>query len=183
MKKYIALYLALSLFAFAGCMSNNDTTTDENKPDTTTEDTSKIPEDNMDDMQTGDDTQVATMYMDGVYKAEAKDYENLYKHYVEITIKENKIEKVLFDGLDETGKFKSDDEELRTKYEEDYQTTPEDLMGMYSDKLIESQTVDMVLEITGGERENQMFKMLANAALMNAQTGEKTTAIVDLNMD
>lgn len=198
MKKYVGSIIMLSLVfsLIAGCNRTdeevkNDVDDAYNKEEEYQNDMKDdvITDENQngmldDDLSNGlaDDYQTQSIYQDGTYRAEAKDYDNMYKHYVEITVKEGKLEKVMFDGLDESGSLRSGDTTLIDEYMQKFEKSIADIMTGYSDKLVETQTIEMVDVINGSDDDHRVFEKLVNAALMNAQTGEKTVAIVDTNM-
>ena len=194
MKKLSSLMVvfALALTMFVGCSSTDDTgdkdATNPQKPDSninggdTGGNMGDLNGDNNGiDGDTNDEDMEKTTYQDGIYKAESRDAADGYKDYIEVVILNGKIDKVMFDGKNETGALKTADEKIKEIFDKEFETYPAKFMPIYSDKLVEFQTVDKVDVIVGAEKENEVFRKLANAALSNAQTGEKSTAIVDLN--
>lgn len=191
MKKYIALLPILPIFLI-GC-GKDETAKDytENPDDVPNliDDSYEFPQneyrsDYSDNGVVYDENDYkSSFYVDGIYKAEAKEYDGLYKHYVELTIKDGSIYKVLFDGKDKTGNLKSNDNDLIKTYKDEYNASPKDMIDMYVDKLLDSQAVDMVKSMVGGEDLHEVFQKLINSALINASKGDsEVTAIVDTNL-
>lgn len=180
MKKIIAMatILAMTSTFLVGCGSNDDEILDPNYD-------SNMPlEDNLDkDFEDMFDTNMdnynmGKMYQDGLYKAEMSDFDGGYKDYVEITIKDNKIVDVIFDGKNETGQFKTSDLDLKSKFESEIGTYPEEYTKKFTDDLIDNQSIEMVADIAGAEDQSEVFTKLVNAALENAKNGITETAVV-----
>lgn len=190
MKKLSSLLVicVLTLSVFAGCSPSDDIDDDVKPPnpdsninggDTGGNIGDKDDVNDMGDELTDEDDK--TSYQSGVYRSESKEASNGYKDYLEVTIIGGKIDKVVFDGTDEAGGLKTADEMLKKTFETEFDTYPAKFMPIYSEKLLQHQTVDKVEAIVGAEKENESFKKLAEAALSNAQTGETSTAIVDIS--
>ncbi|MFI3226844.1 MAG: hypothetical protein R3Y09_05445 [Clostridia bacterium] len=180
----LAAILAITTSLMFGCSSTKDDRVD----DTIIPDVEEGIDDLVDDFDLGMDDldeNFEEMYQDGVYRAEFTEYTDGYKDYVEITIKDGKIEKVEHDGLNEMDELKSIDEDLKTRYLDEYQTYPEEFMPMYSSSLLDYQSLDMMESYNGTETEFANFKRLAEQALMSAKTGKTETSTIDTedNMD
>lgn len=191
MKNLIAIFVvsALTLTMMTACTTSNTTTTDTTPPSTSDDNIDNgitdggMLEDgdyNMDNIEDKlEDLFDMKTYQDGTYKAEAKDMMNGYKDYIEITIVDGKIATVKYDGKNEAGELKTADQDLKTTFENQFNTYPEKFMGMYEDGLVEHQDIDKVEVVDGAEDEHEVFKKLVDAALYNAEKGEKTTIVVD----
>lgn len=172
----IATILAISTTFLVGCGSSDDEILDPNY-DSNMPLEDKIDKD-FNDMfdDNADNYDMSKSYQDGLYKAEMSDFDGGYKDYVEITIKDNKIIDVVFDGKNETGQFKTDDIDLKTKFESEFGTY--DYAKKYSEDLIDNQDISMISDIPGAEDQSEIFMKLVNSALTNAKNGNTETAIV-----
>lgn len=183
MKKLISLatIFALSASLMLGCSSS----TDDKVEDTIVPPIEDGIDDLVEDFDTGMDNldeKVEEMYQDGTYRAEFTEYTDGYKDYVEVTIKDGKIDRVEHDGLNENGELKSLDEDLKTRYLSEYQTYPAEFMPIYASSLMDNQTIDMVESYNGTDDEFDSFKRLVEQALMSAKSGKTETATIE-NMD
>lgn len=180
MKKIIALSCATIMTAmlFVGCSSTDEMIDDDynNMNDNINQNYDKLTDDlnnytnytddYMDtEMNDYNDSTRYTEYKDGTYKAELSEYQNGYKDYVELKIKDGKIENIVFDGLNKTGDYKTKDGDFNFE------------SSKYTEKLLESQTIEEVYDNT--DENSGIFKMLVEAALEKARLGDSATATVE----
>lgn len=198
MKRIISMILVsvMSLSMLTACSSRDTTTNADNNATNNQASSNNILDDVMEDIddviddvidgtddiidETLDDTK--KIYQDGIYRAETKDMQNGYTDYVEITISDGEIKNVYHDGKDMDGNLKSEDEDLKTAFENDFDTYPKEYMAKFSDELVSKQKIDDISGIEGLETHHKTFKKLASEALNNAESGSKTISVVDVNL-
>lgn len=176
MKKIISIATALAISSalLVGCSSNDDLALNDDR----------IEDDIVDDMDMfedrNDNIDNEIMYKDGIYKSEFNGYSDGYKDYVELTIKDGKIDKVVHDGTDENGMLKSEDEAVKSRYLEKYETYPAEFMPIYSTHLLDNQSLDMIETHKGTDLEKTNFVRLAEETLLRAKDGNTETSSIDL---
>lgn len=177
MKKQIALTAAAfaAVVLLAACSSDDNNTAASSS---TTESSTIVSSES----STSSSEQNVT-YQDGEYRAEGAEYSNGYKEYVVITIADGKISKAEFNAVNESGDLKTDDEDYKASMEEQNGTYPEEYMKKLTDELVDTQSTDDVEAVTGATHSSSDFKVLADAALKNAEDGNTTTAIVELGSE
>lgn len=176
MKKLISIAMILALATSVGC-SNSNETVDDNMviPPVNDQNNDLFNDDTMNNMTDNLDK----TYKDGVYRAEFTEYNDGYKDYVEVTIRDGKIDKVMHDGLSENGELKSLDEDLKSSYMSEFETYPAEYMPIYSKYLVDNQSIDNIEIHKGTHDESDDFVKLARKALDSAKTGLTDTMIVD----
>lgn len=178
----VALVLAMMSATFVGCSSSNNDEVDTQTTPPIEESFDDLVYDFEDDMEDLFEEN-SYMYQDGVYRAEYIDYYDGYKDYVEIAVKDSEIYTVDYNGLDESGKLKSLDEDFKTRYLTEYETYPSEFMPIYSNHLVQKQTLDGLEVYKGTDKDYESFKRLAEQALDNAKIGNKEVSSVDSMMD
>lgn len=177
MKKISALLVAaaVSVTLFAGCGSNND------KKDNTATNNTKVEnkEENKEEENKEENTEEVAL-QDGTFKAEKKDFdERGWKTFTEVTVKDGKIEAVVFDYVNEAGDFKSKDEEYNKNMEEKSGIGVAKAIEELTAQMVEKQNVEEVEAVTGATSTSEEFKTLVNAALEAAKEGKAETIIVE----
>lgn len=178
MKKQIALVAAsfAAVVLLAACSSDNDDTAASSS--TTTDSSTVVSSDS-----TVSSSSHAGTYQNGEYRAEAAEYSNGYKEYVAITIADGKISKAEFNAVNESGDLKTDDEDYKENMEAQSGTYPEEYMKKLAEELVDKQSTEGVEAVTGATHSSSDFKILADAAIANAEKGDTTTAIVELGTE
>lgn len=187
MKKLITIAMCFSISTafLVGCSNSS---TNENPIDNNVDDYRDNLVDDYDnnlDFNDGlfeNDNYSEKMYQDGVYRAEFKEYIDGYKDYVEITVKDGEIDKVVHDGLKEDGSLKSVDGTLKNQYLERYNTYPSEYMAKYSDHLEKNKSLDNLDIYNDTSDEYNNFKRLAEQALISAKNGISDIAPIDNDM-
>ena len=122
---------------------------------------------------------------DGTYRAEMKEASHGYTDYVEITVKNGKIDTVVYDAVADDGKKKSQDEDYKKSMMDGNknaglpETYPADYMKKLGDSLIEKQNADQVDAVAGATTSTNDFKKLVSALKSNMEKGKTETVVVD----
>lgn len=173
MKKLFCAVLISTLVLSVGCRNvdrdnnmNNNTNPDTtpNITDNNNATTENLPQTNN------------VNYVDGVYKAEMGEEmsksNNGWKDYVEVTIKDNKINNITFDSKNTEGKLRSEDKNY----------TMEPTLGQWIDNFInrvmEIGDIDRLDGIDYNIKGSENYRKLLSAALNNAKSGNKEVAVV-----
>ena len=113
-----------------------------------------------------------TVYVDGTYEVEMPEYDNGWKEYIIVAVRDDEVTAVEFDARNEAGELKSEDEEYKNSMvSAGSETFPAD----YSEKLVSNflaagSTDEMEL-VAGATASSQTFKKLMRTALGNAKNG------------
>lgn len=123
-------------------------------------------------------------YKDGTYKGvyDRKDVRN-WTAYVEVTVKDGKIEKAYYDYTNENGDLRTNDENYTSAFKEVNKVTPREAFDQLGTKLVEVQDAAKVDAVTGATHSSRNFNELAAAALEHAKTGDTSDAVVNLYDD
>lgn len=123
-------------------------------------------------------------FRDGTYKGiyDRKDVRN-WTAYVEVTVKDGKIEKAYYDYTNENGDLRTNDENYTSAFKEANKMTPREAFDQLGSKLVEVQDAAKVDAVTGATHSSRNFNELATAALEHAKTGDTSDAIVNLYED
>lgn len=121
-------------------------------------------------------------YVDGTYKVEADAFDaHGWKPFVELVIKDQKIDAVNFDYVNEAGVMKSEDEGYKAAMEPQSGTYPEKYTAELEQQLIDKQAIGDVDVITGATTSSNNFHALAEVALDElAKTGEASTKAIKI---
>ncbi len=129
------------------------------------------------------------IFQDGIYEVQMPDYDNGWKDFVRVTITGGEVEKVEYDGRDEDGALKSDDE----KYRKDMiagnaakglpETYPADYGQKLADAYLASGSVEEMDGVAGATISTNHFKKLVRHALINARLGRDELATAPLFED
>lgn len=118
--------------------------------------------------------------VDGTYKTELDRFDKYgWKAFVEVEIKNGKIEKVVYDDINKQGSFKSQDVKYREDMESKVNTYPEKYTGQLEKNLIDNQEIGKVDVVTGATESSKMFKNLASECLDSAAKGDKKIKVVE----
>lgn len=121
-------------------------------------------------------------YEDGLFKAETEDFDDRgWKPFIEINIKNGKIDTVWFDYVNQEGKFKSQDEDYNNLMKEQVGIGPEDYTKGYADQLKDTGNPDDVTVIAGATYSYDYFIELSKKALNQSKMGDKSTKIIPLH--
>ncbi|MCT4586136.1 MAG: FMN-binding protein [Peptostreptococcaceae bacterium] len=118
-------------------------------------------------------------YQDGTYKGEYKDFDKHgWKPFIEVTIKEGKIDDVKFDYKNEEDKLKSADEEYSATYKKVAGVTPTESYAKMIEDIKEKQD-SQIDTVSGATGSTNNFKTLAQEVLKNAQEGKTDLTVVE----
>lgn len=164
-KLFLSTIALFALVSLAACNSDQETAS-----------SSSTSESAMTDSTTMNSNAAGVAYEDGNYKVEAKDFdEKGWKEYVDLTLADGKITKVVYNAVDKEDKLKTDDADYKTNMEKANGTYPEKYMKELADQLVTNQKVSEVDAVTGATHSSDNFKKLAAAALDYAEKGETGT--------
>lgn len=170
MKKLISIATALAISSalLVGCSSTDeiDDMTNDNF-------------DMLDDKYDAKFNDEEMLYKDGVYKSEFNEYNDGYKDYVEITVQDGSIMSVVHDGINENGMLKTADEDIKSRYLEEYETYPGEFMPIYSNHLLDNKSLDELESHKGTDLEKSNFEILVKDVLENAKNGKTEISSVD----
>ncbi|WP_044482494.1 FMN-binding protein [Paenibacillus antibioticophila] len=126
----------------------------------------------------------AGTYVDGTYKGiyDRKDVRN-WIAYVEITVKDGKVEKAYYDYTNENGDLRTNDENYSKAFENVNKMTPREAFDKLGENLVSVQSADKVDVVSGATHSSRNFNELAAAALEKAKTGDTSDAVVNLYED
>lgn len=121
---------------------------------------------------------------DGTYKGiyDRKDVRN-WIAYVEVTVKDGKVEKAYYDYTNESGDLRTNDENYTKAFTDFNKMSPREAFDQLGTKLVEVQDASKVDAVTGATHSSRNFNELAAAALEHAKTGDTSDAVVNLYDD
>lgn len=121
---------------------------------------------------------------DGTYKGiyDRKDVRN-WIAYVEVTVKDGKVEKAYYDYTNESGDLRTNDENYTKAFTDFNKMSPREAFDQLGTKLVEAQDASKVDAVTGATHSSRNFNELAAAALEHAKTGDTSDAVVHLYDD
>lgn len=131
----------------------------------------------------GDTTDaIVNLYDDGTYKVEADAFDDHgWKPFVELVIKDHKIDSVNFDYLNEEGKLKTEDEGYKSAMEPQSGTYPEKYTGELEQQLIEKQLIGDVDAVSGATTSSNNFHALVEVALDDmAEIGDTSSKAIKI---
>lgn len=179
MKKISALLLAaaVSVTLFAGCGNNN---AEKNNAATNNTKVENKEENNKEENNKEEENKEEVALQDGTFRAEKKDFdEHGWKAFAEVTVKEGKIEAVVFDYTNEAGDLKTADEEYNKNMEEKAGTSVAKAAEELAAQLVEKQNVEEVEVVTGATSSTEDFKAVVTAALEASKEGATEATIVE----
>ncbi|MDR0616931.1 MAG: FMN-binding protein [Synergistaceae bacterium] len=115
---------------------------------------------------------------DGYYTAESAEYDNGWKEFLSIYVKNGRIVTAEYDAKNASGFIKSWDMEYMRKMNETDGTYPNQYTRGYVFELINRQNVDGIDAISGATHSYYSFIALAEAVIARAKTGDKRVALV-----
>lgn len=122
----------------------------------------------------------ATTLVDGTYRAEFLEFDpNGWKDYVEVTIENGELYKVVYDSVDEDDNLKSEDESYKAEMEAIVGTYPAKYNQNLINQFIRSGKVTSVDIVAGATESTGNFKTLIVAAMENAVEGNTETEVVE----
>ena len=118
---------------------------------------------------------------DGVYKSEAKDFDKRgWKVFLDLTVKDGKIESANFDYINKDGKLKSEDVEYNKKYKEISKIDVPELKEIFSEELVQTQNPEEIDNVAGATESLVQFKLLSKEAIIASESGVKEPVRIDL---
>lgn len=115
---------------------------------------------------------------DGTYRAKQAEEEYGWSEFVEITVADGKITKVVFDASNADGALKSADQYYRESMEPVSGTYPELFYRDLEAQLVSKQDIKQIEAVTGATVSSNRFIILVNALKENMQTGDTTEKVV-----
>ncbi|MEG0895430.1 MAG: FMN-binding protein [Oscillospiraceae bacterium] len=118
---------------------------------------------------------------DGTYKAEMKAPDSHgWTEFVDVTVTNSKITKVVFDAKNEDGALKSQDAEYeKIMKDSGSKTWPSDFYTKLANQLVEKQNINDVEAVAGATTSSDSFKKLVKALSKNMEKGETDTLSVE----
>jgi major membrane immunogen (membrane-anchored lipoprotein) len=119
---------------------------------------------------------------DGYYTAEAAGYdEEGWKDFLTIYVSDDSIVTVEFNARNSAGFIRSWDLDYQRGLRARTGITTGIYTRIYSSELRTSQNPAMVLAMSGAEKPHKAFRLLAEAAIVQAKAGDKAVAVIDLS--
>lgn len=115
---------------------------------------------------------------DGFYTAEMSDFEQGWKEYVCILVKNDTIVTAEFNAKDESGFIKSWDNNYMKNMNGISGTYPNEYTREYVRQLIEGQSADNIDTLSGATSSGSNFVKLASAVIEQAKVGNAEVVIV-----
>jgi major membrane immunogen (membrane-anchored lipoprotein) len=173
-KKLSILVLMMLVLALTACGNSNDSAADNkatNEPAAEATNAAAEPA-------------AAGAFTDGTYKAEydRNDVRN-WKAYVEVTVKDGKIEKAYYDYSNAAGELRTENENYIKGFSEANKMTPREAFDKLGVNLVTVQDAAKVDAVSGATHSSRNFNELAAAALGKAKAGDNTTAVIPLYDD
>lgn len=116
---------------------------------------------------------------DGYYTAQQKNYVMGWKEFVTITIKQDKIIAVEYNAANESGFIKSWDNGYMKIMKPAVGTYPNEYTRNYAAQLLNGQSPEDIDAVSGASTSWGSFKILAAAAMEQAEKGDSSVAAVD----
>jgi major membrane immunogen (membrane-anchored lipoprotein) len=115
---------------------------------------------------------------DGYYTAEMEDYYHGWKEFLTIYVNSGKIVTAEYDAKNASGLIKSWDMDYMRRMNKIDDNYPNKYTRHYAAELIARQTTDDIDAMSGATESYHLFKVLADAVIEQAMTGDKTVAFV-----
>lgn len=116
---------------------------------------------------------------DGYYTAEMAEYQNGWREYLCIQVKDNTIVSAEFNAKNESGFIKAWDNNYMNNMYSIKGTYPNKYTREYVQMLISSQSCTDLDAVTGATSSGNNFKKLAEAVFKQAKAGDSSVIIVD----
>ena len=120
---------------------------------------------------------------DGYYTAEEAEYYHGWKEYITIYVNNGRIVTADFDGRNGSGFIKSWDMDYMRIMNKTDGTYPNKYVRAYVSELVERQTTEGIDAVSGATESYLSFRQLADAAILQAGTGEGKVAFVNINRE
>lgn len=118
---------------------------------------------------------------DGVFRSEAKDFDKRgWKVFLDLTVKDGKIESANFDYINKDGKLKSEDAEYNKKYKEISKIDVPELKEIFSEELVQTQNPEEIDNVAGATESLVQFKLLSKEAIIASESGVPEPIKIDL---
>ena len=119
-------------------------------------------------------------WKDGTYRASYKNAHYGWTEYLEVTVKDGKITEADFDGLNEEGTRKSEDEAYEQSMKDGGSDVgPMEFYAMYEQKLLDKQNAKDVDAVATATSSGDSLKELFAALEKNMAKGDTKEVIVD----
>lgn len=118
---------------------------------------------------------------DGVFRSEAKDFDKRgWKVFLDLTVKDGKIESANFDYINKEGKLKSEDVEYNKTYRQVSKIDVPELKEIFSEELVETQNPEAIDNVAGATESLVQFKLLTKEAIIASESGVMEPVKIDL---
>lgn len=118
---------------------------------------------------------------DGVFRSEAKDFDKRgWKVFLDLTVKDGKIESANFDYINKEGKLKSEDVEYNKTYRQVSKIDVPELKEIFSEELVETQNPEAIDNVAGATESLVQFKLLTKEAIIASESGVPEPVKIDL---
>jgi major membrane immunogen (membrane-anchored lipoprotein) len=118
---------------------------------------------------------------DGYYTAKGSSYdEDGWKDFLTIYVSDNQIVTVEFNAQTRYGFVRSWDLDYQRRQQANTGLHPSKYLRTFTTELLTLQNPANVLVVAGAEKQHAVFQRLAETAIVQAQAGDKTIAVVDL---
>ncbi|MDD2954925.1 MAG: FMN-binding protein [Oscillospiraceae bacterium] len=111
-------------------------------------------------------------YVDGTYEVEMPEYDNGWKEYLIVAVRDGEVSAVEFDAKNEAGELRSADEEYKNSMTAaGSETWPEDYSARLEENYLKAGSTDEMEMVAGATTSSQNFKKLMRRAMNNAKNG------------
>ena len=118
---------------------------------------------------------------DGVFRSEAKDFDKRgWKVFLDLTVKDGKIESANFDYINKEGKLKSEDVEYNKTYRQVSKIDVPELKEIFSEELVQTQNPEEIDNVAGATESLVQFKLLSKEAIIASESGVMEPVKIDL---
>lgn len=157
---------------------------------TSSENFKKIMSQLMDFVKTGQPgVMTLRQYKDGTYEVEMPEYDNGWKDYVRVTVKEGEVSAIEFDARNEKGELKTANESYKNNMISGNAANnlPQTYPAEYAQKLIDNYaaagSTDEMEMVAGATTSSKNFKKLLKHALLNAKNGDTALSVAPIYED
>ena len=120
---------------------------------------------------------------DGYFTAEEAEYYQGWKEYITIYVNNGRIVTADFNGRNSSGFVKSWDMDYMRLMTKTDGTYPSEFIRAYVSELVARQSTEGIDAISGATGSYHSFRELADAAIIQARTGEGKVAFVNINRE
>jgi major membrane immunogen (membrane-anchored lipoprotein) len=126
-------------------------------------------------------SQSASSMQDGYYTAEFAAFDaHGWKEFVTIFVKNGRIASVEYNAKNQSGFIKSWDMNYMRVMGASSGSYPNEYTRVYAGELLQRQGVEGIDAISGASESHGTFRLLAEAAIAQAEAGDKTVAFIEM---